>query len=33
MAVKVDISDGRFIFAPEINELTSKWGLYAIPRM
>lgn len=33
MAIKVNISDGKFIFAPEINELTSRWGLYAIPRM
>lgn len=31
--IKVTIGEETLVFAPPVNEITQKWGVYAIPRM
>ena len=31
--MSIKISEPRLVYAPQMNEAISKWGVYAIPRM
>ena len=31
--MKIEMSDPILVYAPEMTEAVSRWGVYAIPRM